>query len=233
MTEYHIITRIQSIFRGNKYRRNNLPNSIRSIHKYLESCKLSCSSTSQDGRTNSCLDENYIIQKLLESSFKERLYIPESRHWFDMAIRDFKYGWLPINIKSTTTQTADNTGNLAMCVYALTNYDMEIKSSYQNGNMSKKLIDGIINKHYNYNLKRDYYFIVINKDNSSVISNSLKGLTDLTPNINNLPFQVKWCNNKNFKYKSINEVIEMIKQAIKKPNPSWRETFLTEIRNIE
>lgn len=30
------------------------------------------------------------------------------------------YGWIPVNIKTTTTLTNDNTGNLAMCVYAYT-----------------------------------------------------------------------------------------------------------------
>ena len=42
---------------------------------------------------------------------------------------------------------------------------------------------------YNKNNKKDYYFIVMNKtDASDIIVNSVKGLSVLTPNINNLPF---------------------------------------------
>jgi len=39
-------------------------------------------------------------------------------------IRGYNYrkNNLPNSIKSTTTTTADNTGNLTMCVYAITNY---------------------------------------------------------------------------------------------------------------
>ena len=52
-------------------------------------------------------------------------------------------------------------------------------------------------KNYNTNRKKDYYFIVLNKtDASDIIVNSVKGLTILTPNINNLPFQVCWSKNR-------------------------------------
>ena len=82
-----------------------------------------------------------------------------------------------------------------MCVYSYTNENLNIynKKSYENSKMSDILFNKIKNKEYNKNNKKDYYFIVINKNNSKdIIVNSLKGLTILSPNINNLPFQICW-----------------------------------------
>ena len=56
-------------------------------------------------------------------------------------------------------------------------------------------------------LKKDYYFIVNNKDTNEIIINSLKGLKKMISNLNNLPFQIKWCHNKNYEYKNIDIVI--------------------------
>ena len=36
--------------------------------------------------------------------------------WYDILAYDYMYKWIPINIKTTTTKTSDNTGNLTMCV---------------------------------------------------------------------------------------------------------------------
>ena len=121
--------------------------------------------------------------------------------WYDILAFDYMYGWLPINIKTTTTITSDNTGNLAMCVYAYTNEILDIHrdKSYENGEMSVILYKKLRIKEININNKKDYYFIVLNKtDASDIIVNSVKGLTLFTPNINNLPFQVCWNKNRTF-----------------------------------
>jgi hypothetical protein len=225
---------VQSTFRLAKYRRHTLPNSILSIQRLLENSKISLTSVCTDGRTNSSLHEDTIIDILYKNVYlRERLFIPESRHWFDIGINDYQYGWLPINIKSTSTTTADNTGNLAMCVYSLTSFHMQHTRSYQNGKMSKVLVDCFQKKEYNTILKRDYYFLVIDKRNCRVIVNSVKGLKRLTSNINNLPFQIKWIDNHIFVYQPIETVVKMVKDAIKRPKPSWQETFLAEIRGME
>jgi len=229
------VIKIQAFIRGCLYRKNHLPNSILAIQRFLKNHPISISKELADGRTNSCADEHKIFEELNKSNeYANRIFVPPPRHWFDFAIDDFQYGWLPINIKSTTTVTPDNPGNLAMCVYALTNFDMNLKKSYQNGKMAKVLTKHLKESNYNTKLKRDYYFIVIDKkDSSSIIANSIKGLTKITPNINNLPFQIKWCKNQTFKYQKIIKIISIIMDVIKKPKPSWRETFLNEIRGIE
>jgi len=84
--------------------------------------------------------------------------------------------------------------------------DIHRDKSYENGKMSDILFNKLKNNKYNTNNKKDYYFIVLNKtDASDIIVNSVKGLTILTPNINNLPFQVCWNKNRIFKYENINK----------------------------
>jgi len=227
------IVNIQKWFRGNNLRLKQLPLIMYKIKEYLKSQSFNFSTKNKDGRINSCIDE---VIKLLIEKFKERIKQPKMRMWYDILALDYIYGWLPINIKTTTTKTSDNTGNLAMCVYAYTNeiLDIHINKSYENGKMSKILFNKLKNKEYNNNKKKDYYFIVLNKTVvNDIIVNSVKGLTILTPNINNLPFQVCWNKNRIFKYDNINRKIKLFINCLKRPKPSWKEIFIKNIRSIE
>lgn len=156
--------------------------------------------------------------------------------WYDFLAYDYFYGWIPINLKITTTKTSDNTGNLAMCVYAYTNEILNIhrEKTYTNGNMSNILFTKLKNKEYNINNKKDYYFLVLNKTNiNDIIINSIKGLSILTHDTNNLPFQVNWNKNRNFNYKNINVNIKMFLDCLQKPKSSWQETFMLNIRTLK
>jgi hypothetical protein len=227
--------KIQKIFRGYIYRVKHLPIILYVIQNYLKKNINILSNISKDGRINSVLDEDKIIN-LIEKKYKNNIRIPKERNWFDIVIKDYYYGWIPVNIKTSKCSTSDNTGNLAMCVYLYTNENLELNldKTYNNGEMSKILISKLEKKEYNKINKKDYYFIVVNKTNTSeIIINSVKGLKSLTPNINNLPFQVRWDKNKNFEYKKISKCIKQFVDCIKKPNPSWSEIFLTKIRTID
>jgi hypothetical protein len=205
------------------------------IKKYLELQAFQFSTQNEDGRINSCLDEPKVIEMLIEK-FGEKIKKPKCRMWYDILAFDYMYGWVPINIKTTTTITSDNTGNLAMCVYAYTNEMLDIHrdKSYENGKMSDILFNKLKNNKYNTNNKKDYYFIVLNKtDASNIIVNSVKGLTILTPNINNLPFQVCWDKNRIFKYENINKKIKLFIDCLQKPKPSWKEIFMSNIRTLD
>jgi hypothetical protein len=230
------IIKIQAWFRGTSFRLKRLPLIMYKIQNYLKLQAFQFSSQNEDGRINSCLDEVEVI-KILYEKFGARIKIPEKRrHWYDILAYDYMYGWIPINIKTTTTLTNDNTGNLAMCVYAYTNEVLDIHSnkSYDNGKMSNILVNKLKNKEYNFISKKDYYFIVLNKtDSSIIIVNSIKGLTLLTPNINNLPFQVCWNNNRIYKYENIVKKITQFIDCLQKPKPSWKETFMSNIRTLK
>jgi len=229
------IVKFQKTFRGHISRLKQLPLIMYKIKKYIEEQSLKLYTSNEDGRINSCFDEDIVI-KLLIAKFGTNIQKPEKRHWYDILVYDYIYGWIPVNIKSTTTLTSDNTGNFAMCVYAYTDEKLNTDTNitYQNGKMSEIIIDKLTNKKYNRNYKKDYYFIVLNKTNKQdVIVNSVKGLSILTPNINNLPFQVCWDKNRVFTYKDIIKNVNMFVDCLKKPKPCWKETFMTNVRTLE
>jgi hypothetical protein len=202
------------------------------IKKYLKLQEIIFSNLNDDGRINSCIDEDNIISILI-NKFGNNIKKPKIRMWYDILVYDYIYGWIPINIKTTTTKTSDNTGNLAMCVYSYTNEILDFNKSYENGKISIILFDKLKNKNYNKNNKKDYYFIVLNKtDSNDIIVNSVKGLKILTPNINNLPFQICWDKNRDYIYENINKKIKLFIECLKKPKPSWKELFMTNIRTI-
>lgn len=228
------IIKIQKWFRGNILRLKQLPLIMYKIKKYLLSQSFKFSNKNEDGRVNSSIDEDEIIKLLIEK-FNEKIKKPKIRMWYDILVFDYIYNWIPVNIKTTTTFTSDNTGNLAMCVYSYTDEFLDIHSdkSYENGKMSNILFNKLKNKKYNRNAKKDYYFVVLNKtDSNDIIINSVKGLTFLTPNINNLPFQVNWSKNKNFKYENINKKIKIFIDCLQKPKQSWKEIFMSNIRKL-
>tara|TARA_Y100000389_G_scaffold198042_1_gene233834 strand:+ start:261 stop:1049 length:789 start_codon:yes stop_codon:yes gene_type:complete len=226
-------TKIQKIFRGYIIRLKQLPLILHIIQKYLKETTVKFANNNEDGRINSCFDENEVIN-LITKKFEKRIKKGKTRMWYDILLFDYLYGWIPVNIKSTETLTSDNTGNLAMCVYAYTDEVLDLNVSYENGKMSKLLCKKLNEKSYNYNYKKDYYFVVLNKkDNSDIIINSVKGLSILTPNINNLPYQVCWYKNRIYKYQNIKNVVKMFIKVLQKPKPSWKETFMINIRLIQ
>jgi hypothetical protein len=123
-----------------------------------------------------------------------------------------------------------------MCVYAYTDevLDFHRNKTYDNGIMSTILFDKLKNKKYNNCNKKDYYFLVLNKLNTNdIIINSIKGLNAISHNINNLPFQVNWSKNKNFKYENINIKIKLFIECLQKSKPSWKENFISNIKSLE
>ena len=226
------IIKIQSWFRGYIFRLKRLPLIMYKIKAYLKLQIFIFSNLNDDGRINSCIDEDNIIILLIEK-FGNKIKKPKIRMWYDILAYDYIYGWIPINIKTTTTKTSDNTGNLAMCVYSYTDEILDLNKSYENCKMSIILFDKLKNKNYNKINKKDYYFIVLNKtDSSDIIINSVKGLLILTSNNNNLPFQICWDKNRDYIYENINTKIKLFIECLKKPKPSWKELFMTNIRTL-
>lgn len=226
------IIKIQKWYRGTIFRLKRLPQILYYIQNHLQLCMYNCSTQTDDGRINSCIDEEKIIDLLIEK-FSVNIKRTKIRMWYDILVFDTYYGWLPVNIKTTTTLTSDNTGNLAMCVYAYTDEQLILEKMYENGKMSEILFKKIKEKQYNRKNKKDYYFIIMNKnDRQDVIINSVKGLSFLTSNINNLPFQICWKKNKIFNYGKIKNKIKMCIECLQKPKPSWKEIFMEKMRLI-
>ena len=147
------------------------------FRSYLKKDFLKFSKCSEDGRLNSSVDEIEIINKLVAKFGSNIICKSPCRMWHDMQVFDTFYGWIPVNIKSTTTITADNTGNLAMCVYAYTDEQLCLNKMYKNGDMAKLLFEKLKKNELNFCKKKDYFFLILNKTNKDVIINSVKGLS--------------------------------------------------------
>ena len=162
------IIKIQKWYRGCIFRLKRLPLIMYKIRIYLIQEQFQFSQKNEDGRINSCIDSDEIINILIQM-FGSRIKKPKIRMWYDFLVFDYLYGWIPINIKTTTTKTNDNTGNLTMCVYSYTNELLNLHSKYNNGEMSNILFNKLKDKMYNYSNKKDYYFLVLNKNDKKVL----------------------------------------------------------------
>ena len=141
----------------------------------------------EDGRVNSLADEETVIQLLVEK-YGDNVVVPPPRAWFD--VRLFGH---PVQIKSSAYSkgAADNFSSKAAILYALTNLSEEEVQKVRGW----EPFESALLKHANEENNRDYYILSVNKDDSTVHLSSLKSLNKLTPNGNNLPFQIQWKNN--------------------------------------
>jgi len=96
---------IQKIYRGYIYRLKHLPVILYIFQNYLKNKIIKLFNKSKDGRINSVLDEDEIID-LLEEKYKNYIKRPKERNWFDIIIKDYYYGWIPVNIKTSKCSTS-------------------------------------------------------------------------------------------------------------------------------
>ena len=220
---------------NNKHKSNNLPYILVQIQRFISRniAIKDISHNTDDGRVNSNFDEQKIISLITSNElFRPYVIVPNKRMWYDILVKDLVYGLCPVNIKTTNLNTADNVGNLSLCVQAYTDYTMDYNKFYTNNSMYKILLNKLKNAEINKNQHKDYFFLVVNKkDPTDVIINSVLGLHKLTKNLNNLPFQVNWKYNRIYEFDNINKKITQFLSCFQDCQ-SWTEIFLTEIRKI-
>ncbi len=185
---------------------------LKSIVSFLINYDFLLSNNNEDGRVNSIINEEEVLNII---SKKFDINIPESRNWADFYINN-----TPVNIKITTTRTADNASSKKGVYYALTG-----KIYNGNGGWDNYL------KELSKNIKdtdNDYYFLVINKENGNdVFFNSLKGLKIITPNGNNLPFQIQWNKNKEYTEQDFEDIKNKILNTLGKGLKSRANAFIS------
>lgn len=174
---------------------------LKDIVEYLKSNEIILSKSSSDGRINSIKNEDEIL-KIIEKKFS--IEIPQAREWADFFISD-----IPVNIKITTTKTADNASSKKGLFYALTG------NIYTGGNDWETYL-----KTLKENIKQtpnDYYFLIINKEkHKDIFLNSLKSIRTFQPNGNNLPFQIKWCENREPQQRNFEESKQLLLRVLGK-----------------
>ena len=136
------------------------------------------------------------FKELIEKNYD--IEIPRHRAWADFFIDE-----IPINIKITTTETADNASSKNGLYYALTGKIYVGNTSWHS--FLKSLKENMAET------DNDYYFLIINKkDSNDVFYNSLKRLNKVQPNGNNLPFQIKWNENRTPKDRTFEEAKKLL-----------------------
>lgn len=225
---------IQRFVRGFIVRNNYLPFVLYTIKNTIISNVEELETKHTDGRINSCFDEQQIIH-ILYFNLNQRISVPQKdRMWFDILGFDYKVGWIPINIKSTTMTTPDNVGNLSVCVQPLTEYRLSFDEMYTNGYLTDILTNYLHQKKINTTKRKDYYFLVINKNNpKDIIINSVLGLKDIRKNLNNLPFQVKWNNNKVYSPRPIKNVIKDIVLCLYNEKLTWKQKLMSQMYKLK
>ena len=188
------------------------------ICKEISSKNIEMSCLSRDGRVNSIADEKTVISAIHDvlpgSAYED---VPERSK------EDIKLYNRPVNIKVTSLKGRDNVSSNEGLVYALTG-----KTCAPNWpSIGKTLLSDDIDK------EADYYFLIVNKeDPTDVFWTSFKYLKKGYPNGSNLPFQVKWSENRERVERSYDEAWAfltglMVESAELRLNPS---NVLTEVR---
>ena len=185
----------------------NLPEELIEAVEYLSGI-VTISSRHEDGRINSIEDEDMVLELLSEQYGEENVIKPPPRSWWDLKL--FGYH---TNIKSSdfTNSASDNFSSKTAMLFALTDLpesEVEI-NGWQKWQTALKNNSGTENN-------RDYYIIVIDKSTGNVYLQTLKSLQVLTPNGNNLPFQINWARNTEIVERTYEEAYEFLVGYLKK-----------------
>ncbi len=181
-----------------------IPTQLNEIAEFLKTNPYILSQPLQDGRLNSSVNEEEILNTI-KHFFP--IQLPKAREWWDFSFEENDI-FYPVNI--TTTKTADNLNCKLGIYYALCGLLPEFNNEIAWEKYFQKL-----HKDLGKNTDRDYYFLIINKnDPKDIFINSLKGIQTLQPNGNNLPFQCKWDNNREIIQRNFDESKNFILSAL-------------------
>ncbi len=181
-----------------------IPTQLNEIANFLKTNPYNLSQSLQDGRLNSSVNEEEILNTIKHSF---RIQLPKAREWWDFSFEENDI-FYPVNI--TTTKTADNLNCKLGIYYALCG----LLPTFNNEITWEKYFQKL-HKDLGKNTDRDYYFLIINKnDPKDIFINSLKGIQTLQPN--NLPFQCKWDNNREIIQRNFDESKNSILSALAK-----------------
>ncbi|RVY42210.1 restriction endonuclease [Helicobacter pylori] len=182
-----------------------IPTQLNEIAKFLKTNPYHLSQPLQDGRLNSSVNEEEILNTIKHFPIQ----LPKAREWWDFSFEENDI-FYPVNIKTTTTKTADNLNCKLGIYYALCGLVPEFNNEIAWEKYFQKLHEDL-----GKNTDRDYYFLIINKnDPKDIFINSLKGIQTLQPN--NLPFQCKWDNNREIVQRNFTESKNFILSALAK-----------------
>ena len=179
-----------------------IPKELIDIQNFLASNVVQLSKKFQDGRINASINEDEIL-RVINSNFN--IEQPPPRFWYDFAILRGTEK-IPVNIKVTSTTTADNVQCKLGMYYALTGIWPNFANEMPWGEYFSLMKRGLGTR-----TDKDYYFLVVSKkDPRDIFSTSLKQIDTLVANGNNLPFQCNWGNNRVPKQRTHDEATQFL-----------------------
>ena len=176
--------------------------------QFISAARFNLCEDHEDGRTNSSIDEEIVLDLLMEEYGEDILYRPPPRKWFDVW---HKPSGTPINIKVTGMKGADNACNFLALLWSFTNLDIsKSREARKNKDWSELLSFWESNPTFNPSKNRDYWFFVVDKNNTSnIVINSLKQLPEPKGNPSNPPFQVNWKKNSKLQSRTFSEAFNL------------------------
>ena len=162
-----------------------MPKLLEDIAEEVRSAEFSLQKTS-DGRLDSALNEKKVLDWLKTLNNMCPIHASDVREWYDFSVPS-EGSNLCVNIKISAFNSADNLNCKLGIYHCLTGKEPGFSNGIGWSDFLRHLQSGIREN------DRDYYFLVINKhDLSDVFVASLRTLSVVTPNGNNLPFQANW-----------------------------------------
>ena len=204
---------------------NNIPQILLDIVEYLKSAKIEISKNIEgEGRGGSLKDEGSIKRALMvDKVFKDFIIDEAARKFGAMIVIDYdRITRHPVNIKTSIGST-DNCFSKGGTVYAFTDIpDNDIPKA-----MNFKKMNELIKKHGKNIPQRDYWFLCVDKnDSSNVMVRGSKQINCWTININpSNVLQVNWTKEKALppKLRTYDEAKEVIMGGVKKSlNEFWK-----------
>lgn len=195
----------------------DFPEELEQMCEYLKNERVHLSHLTPDGRLNSAIDERSVLSAITKGFNYVSVPDGKSRKWYDFSFYDKNGNFVPVNVKISdlSSPTSDNVSSKMGLYYAVTGL-LPLKD-YEWDVFWDKLKEGMDNDSED----ADYYFLVINKnDVSDVFCTSLKHLTSVTTNGNNIPFQCNWSANRIPTYRDNDEakkfLVEAFGESVKK-----------------
>ena len=154
-----------------------------------------------DGRVNSKLNEGFVLSCIKEICDEEEI---DFEFTADRDFCDFKIYGAPVNLKMSGLNTGDNVASSEALLYTI----IGERTNGRWGGRIKALKEYVNHENLFWEQiePKDYYFLVVNKnDTTDIFWTSMRSLAVLRPNGNNLPFQCEWGKNREMVERTIDE----------------------------
>ncbi len=184
------ISKITNKIVTTQHTRTMVPKILEDIRDWLKTYQIQISEAVEgEGRGGSLKDEGSIKSALWNSPYKDKVFDEKARKCGDMTVLDYNGDIHVVNIKTSLGGT-DNCFSKCGLVYALT----DLKADQLPSSMNFMKMNELIKAHKADIPQKDYWFLCINKKNSSeIMVRGAKQINNWVVNINpsNI-LQVNW-----------------------------------------